>query len=189
MLVDRFERVICMNAAARTALGDGLLISQSRLRAAARAADARLQALIRQVTARGTDQVLDAVAVPRADGRPIIVQATSLPDKSFGDANALVTLNPLEKPSDLAVQRLAQAFGLTTAECNLARRLARGEGLPEAARLSGVSLNTVRTHMKSIFAKTDTHSQSEVASLLSRAGYGLWCGDAEPARRRSGAER
>jgi DNA-binding CsgD family transcriptional regulator len=176
MLIDPRGQVVCINAAANRTMGDGLMISQGRLRAVVRQADTVLQKMITQASAGRPAQVIEPVAIARQDARPIIVQATVLHGPSaapFGNAQALVTLNGFEHPSELALKTLARAFGLTNAESRLASRLAVGEGLAEAASAFGVSLSTVRTHLKNIFAKTETHSQAEVAALLSRAGAGL----------------
>jgi len=43
-----------------------------------------------------------------------------------------------------------------------------GHSLAGAARLLHVSDNTVRSHLKQIFQKTDTHSQMELVHLHSR---------------------
>lgn len=178
LLIDGQRRVVCMNAAAQRMVGDGVLISHRQLRASARAADPALQALLRRAACAGSDgRPLGAapVALPRDAGRPLIVHAAPLAASSSGfqDAAALVTFHRLESASEAAVALLAQALGLTGAEQRLARELASGCGVVRAAEAMGVSPSTARTHLKGIFAKTETHSQSELAALLSHAGYGL----------------
>ena len=43
--------------------------------------------------------------------------------------------------------------------------LARGRSLEEAAVERGVTLNTVRSQLKRIFTKTDTHRQGQLMQL------------------------
>ncbi|MFO0726276.1 MAG: helix-turn-helix transcriptional regulator [Myxococcota bacterium] len=62
------------------------------------------------------------------------------------------------------------SYGLTPAERRLAKTLADGHTLADAARAFHVSLNTVRTQLQAIFHKTGTHRQAELVRLLARSG-------------------
>jgi DNA-binding CsgD family transcriptional regulator len=66
----------------------------------------------------------------------------------------------------LPVLKLIQLFGLTRVEARLAARLANGQSVEEIANEFSVSLNTARTHLKSIFNKTGVRRQSELVALL-----------------------
>lgn len=61
-------------------------------------------------------------------------------------------------------------FDLTPAEARLARLLAQGRTVAEAARESAIQPNTVRAHLKAIYAKTGFSGQSELAVTLSALG-------------------
>lgn len=80
---------------------------------------------------------------------------------------ALVTIYPRTKPIG-GVASLQSAFGLTAAEARLANRLRHGESLSDVAEAAGISRETVRQHLKSIFLKTGTNRQAELVLLLSR---------------------
>ena len=67
------------------------------------------------------------------------------------------------------VEALRALYGLTQAEARLTCGLLKGERLEDYAERSGISMNTARTHLKSVFAKTDTNRQAELVRLLSRA--------------------
>ena len=56
---------------------------------------------------------------------------------------------------------------LTPAEAKVAGLVGNGVTLAEAARVSGVAISTVRNQLKAVFAKTETHRQSELVALLS----------------------
>ena len=60
----------------------------------------------------------------------------------------------------------SQLFGLTQAESSLAADLLSGLDLREIAERRGRSVNTVRTHLASLMAKTDVNRQSELVRLL-----------------------
>lgn len=62
----------------------------------------------------------------------------------------------------------ARQFEFTPAQARLSSLLFTGHSLAGAARILHVSENTVRSHLKQIFQKTDTHSQMELVHLHSR---------------------
>lgn len=66
---------------------------------------------------------------------------------------------------DRLVRRL-ESFGLTAAECQLARCLALGESLPDYARRNDRSINTIHTHYRRIKEKLDCASQTELLARL-----------------------
>jgi|GEM_PF-6967237 len=57
-------------------------------------------------------------------------------------------------------------YGLTQAEGKLLLKLGNGKTLNSIADSTGVSVHTLRTQIKSIFEKTDTHSQNQLIQLL-----------------------
>lgn len=56
-------------------------------------------------------------------------------------------------------------FGLSAAQVKVAEQIASGQDLAAAAEALGVSINTVRTQLRRMFEKTQTHNQ---ATLISR---------------------
>lgn len=67
------------------------------------------------------------------------------------------------------VRAIAGVFNLTAAEVRIAELLASGVRPQEISMALGVSLNTVRTHLKQVFQKTGTHRQSELLALFKSA--------------------
>lgn len=63
---------------------------------------------------------------------------------------------------------LAEAFRLTPSEIRLCRALTEGS-LAEAADRLGITRETARDRLKSVFHKTGTHRQAELVALLLRA--------------------
>jgi DNA-binding CsgD family transcriptional regulator len=59
-------------------------------------------------------------------------------------------------------------FGLTRSEALLANALVNGRTLQQIAVAHNVSLNTIRTQLKSVLIKTGTNRQSELVALLLR---------------------
>lgn len=61
---------------------------------------------------------------------------------------------------------LQQIYGLTTAQARLAEALSRGLSVEDYAEQQQLSCNTVRTHLKHLFDKTDTHRQGDLVRVL-----------------------
>ena len=59
-------------------------------------------------------------------------------------------------------------YGLTPAECRVALLLSDGRAPQEIAKMVGVTQNTVRSQIKSIFSKTGVRRQGELIQLLLR---------------------
>jgi DNA-binding CsgD family transcriptional regulator len=61
---------------------------------------------------------------------------------------------------------LVASFQLTPAEARIALGIARGKTLANIAQLHGISVQTAKTQLKSVFSKTHTHRQAELAVLM-----------------------
>lgn len=82
---------------------------------------------------------------------------------------ALVLLRPLDPQYRLEPQPslVRQLFDLTLAETRIAMALCQGDAPADIARRQGISVHTVRTHLRAIFAKTGTTRQTDLLRLLS----------------------
>jgi DNA-binding CsgD family transcriptional regulator len=80
-------------------------------------------------------------------------------------ASALV-LTPVTAPPAPPVELVQTLFDLTPAEARVARSLASGKTVEDIAADGGVSLSTVRTHVRGVLAKTGCDRQVEVVALL-----------------------
>jgi DNA-binding CsgD family transcriptional regulator len=88
---------------------------------------------------------------------------------AFGPTSvALLTIAPLDSKSFADPVFVGSMFDLTPSEAKVAIALVAGQDLRSIAKGQRVSLETVRTQLKSIFAKTATHRQSDLIALLLR---------------------
>ena len=101
-------------------------------------------------------QVLDVISLPRAEGQV-----------GF-EARAIVVLRGGEFGWPGLEQVLIRAFGLTTAEAQVAARMALGASRDQIAIERRASLQTVRSQIKSIFTKLNVTRERELVSLLAR---------------------
>jgi DNA-binding CsgD family transcriptional regulator len=83
---------------------------------------------------------------------------------------AALVLTPVALPQAPPVELVRSLFDLTAAEARVARSLASGQAADDIASAAGVSLNTIRTHVRGVLEKTGCNRQSEVVALLT----GIW---------------
>lgn len=82
---------------------------------------------------------------------------------------AIVLVRDPEFQGAPGVAALQELFGLTPAKATIASYLARGRSIGEIAARHRLSLNTVRTHLKNIFAKTGMSRKSQLIALMLRS--------------------
>lgn len=139
-------------------------------------ADTALQSALGAMARVKYSQLQADFVVRRAIGLPM--QATLSPlrhkarssmfDGLFEDhPAAMLVLHGQKKPASSDVQTLSR-YGMTPAELALAQAIARGVSPREYADSRSISVNTVRTQLKSIYAKTETSRQSQLALLIAR---------------------
>ncbi|MBB4196336.1 hypothetical protein CCR94_20785 [Rhodoblastus sphagnicola] len=87
----------------------------------------------------------------------------------FSAANCLLVVTALSVAVSPEAGLIQGLLDLTPAEARVAQAIASGAQPAEIAVKLGVSVGTVRTHIKAIFAKTGTSRQVELALLLSGA--------------------
>jgi DNA-binding CsgD family transcriptional regulator len=78
----------------------------------------------------------------------------------------LVILATPSSNTQIPAQALSILYGLTPAEARLAGAIAGGASVKDYADEHGNTEGTVRAQLKSVFAKTNTHRQAELAALL-----------------------
>ncbi|AWN45774.1 hypothetical protein DK419_05110 [Methylobacterium terrae] len=112
------------------------------------------------------------LAVARPDGRrPYIVTVSPLshgPARPGAPTRMLVSVTDLDRGREVAPEPLVAAFGLTPGEAGLASLLFACGHLDAVAAARGVAIATVRSQLKSVFAKTGATSQGELIALLAR---------------------
>ena len=101
--------------------------------------------------------------------RPLSVLVAPLTGKGARQGRrgaAVLYVRDPELPQTTSAAVLADVYGLTASEAKLLQALIQGKRLEDMARDFKVSINTLRTHLKNIFRKTDTKRQSELLSLV-----------------------
>jgi DNA-binding CsgD family transcriptional regulator/PAS domain-containing protein len=169
--LDTFGRIVAASQAAEALLRDGQVISvrHGHLRGAtAPAARALDQALAPFLTLRHASPA-PATAELRGNGQTLHIRVSALPRHRFAAGFAATTLVVIEAPAAPPL-RPELAAALTPAELGVAAALLRGERPAQIAMQRGVSVSTVRSQLKTIFAKAEVGGQIEfIARARSRS--------------------
>lgn len=172
VLIDRQGKVFRMNSSAERLIDKDFFVKNRRLTSIDRTStadlDRALYSLIWSVDAPG---LMPAVVLPRAKGRPILAYPSRLSGAAldvFAPCQAVIILRDLESTPTTSEFDVMNVLKLTPAEARLASSLSRGEALESAAQGIGVSYETARSLLKSIFHKSGTHKQAELVALLAQ---------------------
>jgi DNA-binding HTH domain-containing proteins len=171
LVLDQHGFVAEVNAAAEAVFDNDFRIKDRRLFVRDPAARALLKDAIDELktSPRRNPLATEPIIVQRKDKLPVIVRTWRFDGAANGsaqDVRALLTLNALGPKPGPPAAILARTFRLTPSEAKLASVIARGASPEIAARELKISRETARNQLKSVFAKTDTHRQSELVALL-----------------------
>ncbi len=152
---------------------DGLQLLAGKLRATCAKEDREFQAAIKlavQAAASGV-QTTRGMALTRLSGHRnlgAIVQAMPARGSSaaIGTPTVAIFIRDPEANAEVEGELVRQLFDLTPAEAAVARRLASGLSLEDAASSLDISRNTARAHLRSIFSKSGITRQTELVRLM-----------------------
>jgi DNA-binding CsgD family transcriptional regulator len=182
ILLSAGGQVVRMNrsAAATVAERDGLLATREGLRAEHQGESALLVKTVGDAAGTLQGGTLSAGGTVRISrrSRPSL-QITLCPTRAIATdmvgtvSAAAFVVDPL-RHGRTTNEALRVLFGLSPAECRVALLLGDGHAPKEIAGMIGVTLDTVRSQIKSIFGKTGVSRQSDLVRLLmSHAGLGI----------------
>lgn len=177
VLFDPRGRVLHVNDVARNlaARSDGLTISANEVTAARHSTTTELRSLVAEAVTTGIGKGLrpaGGIALERPSGRrPLeaVVAPLAVDRVRIGVqlAAAVLFIRDPEDDNPPAVVALGELYGLTPTESRFVVQLLAGGTIAETAEALGISPNTAKTHLKSVFAKTETRRQTELVRLLS----------------------
>lgn len=121
-------------------------------------------ALQARAVARGHDRGSARTRIRTVDGRWLTCRASCLSGPGGRPGPTALVIEPAA-PADLAVI-VAEAYGLTPREFEVAQLVARGLPTTEIAAALFISPHTVRGHLKAVFGKAGITSRGELVAQL-----------------------
>jgi DNA-binding CsgD family transcriptional regulator len=176
VLLSATEKVLHISPSCQRHFGDALSMGGGGLHSWHADADRLLAGAIKKVVQRTAtvDRVVAEIALPRKSGgaalRAQLVPLVAGAQDLFVLARAAIIISDPQTATGRSANGTLARFGLTPAETQLALRVGAGQTLKAAAEESGVTLETARSRLKIVFAKTGTHRQAELAVLVMRDG-------------------
>ena len=169
MLIDKRGRVVRFNRRAEALFCNEFGIRNGRLWTAANSSLERLDRFMAEIEqAKPTAGPLPAPVIIARRGTPwLLIEAmpvTSASNDIFEGCRAVLVVSDLSRPSITNAALLSLEFGLTGAEARLAAAICEGHDLNAAAATFGVSRQTLRSQLKTVFAKTGSRRQAELVA-------------------------
>jgi DNA-binding CsgD family transcriptional regulator len=182
VLLDRKLDVLFANKAFRAMAHDGALALHGRTLSSSLPPYARkFDRMTRSALLGGPDRTM---AIPHPnDGRLITILATPVRSRDFDgfanlhvrDSAAIIFMFDPGRPAALPPEWIMDAYELTMAEAQVAIQASLGRSVSDIGIRLKISPNTVKTHLRHIFAKTGVHGRAElvglIAALRSVRGY------------------
>ena len=180
IVLDQTGAVVKVNQHAHEILRAGTLLAlrEERLCATSADDDARLQRVLGQFLSIWDDGASGEVVVlgqqhgrtsaAAASLRLVIMSTRPGPTQLPAPEAPVAVVYLLNPAAPLRVDHslLKRLYGLSDTEATVAVRLAHGLSVAEISEALDVSHHTTRTHLKNLFAKTNTTQQSALVSLV-----------------------
>jgi len=176
ILLDQNSHVVMTNrsGAQILAVADGIRIDHGRPRLSDPRQDRDFQLLVDEVVhtrAQRGRSYGKTMSFVRPSGRrsyaamlgPLLAPP---PGTALREAAAILFIADPEGSQISTTEVLEGLYDLTRAEAELLRLLAEGRSLEEVAEKRGVTMNTARSQLKQVFAKTETRRQGELVRLV-----------------------
>jgi DNA-binding CsgD family transcriptional regulator len=175
IVLSRSSEILMANHYAETVLTrrDGLM--RDRLGHLAAASHPETQALAMTIAECRTKRMAMAMRISRPSGAQayelLLTPVVSRKQAELFECGTITVFlrDPEQVPAPQA-RTLHKLYDLTPAEAQVAVALAGGASLNEIAETSGRGLETIRTHLRTIFQKTGTTRQSDLVRLLTAIG-------------------
>jgi len=169
-VLSRSHRVLAANGLMAGLIPSVLEDRREGLRLVDRRGDALLREALIGLGRASASAPVSSIPLPASDQHlPLILHVIPVCGRAqdvLFSASCLVVVTPVSRNTVPSAEVIQGLFDLTPAEARVASGVAQGSTLQSMAAASGVSIGTVRTHLKSVFGKVGVARQAELAGLL-----------------------
>lgn len=151
LIRDHRNRLVCLEAEENGVLQDAL----ARATATASGSDDKAETQLALSRSSGLDAYLVSVAPLSDDGHEL--------DRDF--AGAFVAIIDPSRVSSISTSGMGEIYKLTKTEREICQLVAEGHKTDEIAEIRDLQLETVRSYVKSVLAKTRTHGRPDLVRL------------------------
>ena len=169
LLIDRLGKVIRGNQPAEQLLQGEVRLSGGNLVCNDKKTGQAVAQAVYKFLGSSESALDTPILLARHWHRAILVYLLKLPSLSvnpFAECQAIAVLIDPERPWALAEMTLRATFGFTPAEARLVSNISSGVPLLEVAQSLGITQQTLKTKLKTIFAKAGVHRQAELVALV-----------------------
>jgi DNA-binding CsgD family transcriptional regulator len=167
LIVDQQRRIIFANSRAQSFLEakSGLEQRSGQLHVERANIDRTLRELVQRAATAPSSAIVaeETVGVPDRQGQMRYVVKVIRCRTDQGEGAALLIVTDLLSSVHVSRSAVAKVFQLSEREAELAELFASGLRIDSIAPRMGISVNTARVHLRSVFAKTGCASQVELA--------------------------
>ncbi|ANI79337.1 helix-turn-helix transcriptional regulator [Sphingobium sp. EP60837] len=173
VILDHHLKVLKMNEVAASILadGDGIKLVGGRVALSNPARDAEFRRRLKEAVSASGSSGRSVFLAERPSGHRdigIVVQPVQIPGfMHTGSAPAIALfLGDPERQCVVTSDAVRKLFNFTPTEAAISASLANGVSVIDTAHRLGIAENTVRAHLRSIFAKTGVARQSQLVHLI-----------------------
>jgi DNA-binding CsgD family transcriptional regulator len=170
LLLNRSGHVVRVNAAAERLIGEDLQISTGRVHCRDPRSNDLLGRAVKTLLWDLQASTAPPVVLPKASGGRLVIYPMRLPGLTTSPLSAfhaILVISDTDVTHSAATITLRDVFDLTAAESRLAVAVASGKDLETFSAERQLSKQTVRNQLKSVFLKTGTNRQAQLAVMLS----------------------
>jgi DNA-binding CsgD family transcriptional regulator len=170
LLLDRSGHVVRVNVAAERLIGEDLHVFAGRIRCRDPKSTDLLSRSIRTLLWSLDASTTPPIVLQKVSGGRLVIYPMRLPgltSSPLSAFHAILVISDTDQTHSAEAATLRDVFDLTAAESRLAVAVANGKDLETFSAERQLSKQTVRNQLKSIFLKTGTNRQAQLAVMLS----------------------
>jgi len=170
LLLDRSGQVVRVNSAAERLIGMDLQISAGRIRCQDPKSNELLHNAIRAMFWSLEAFTSAPIILQKVSGGRLVIypmRLSGLTDSPLSLFHAVLVISDTDLQLSAGMKTLREVFELTDAESRLAVALGSGKNLESFAAERGLSKQTLRNQLKSVFTKTGANRQAQLVMMLS----------------------